>query len=152
MTEYDPRASGPGFTTDLRAHTMGPIEESWKRCGQRLRVELGEDVFTSWFSSLALESIVAGRARFSISTKFLKSWVEGRYRERILAALEAEIGGVVALEISVRSPNNSLAARTAKSDPGLQLQSPTTDADGRATSKSTPIPETAGRRNPSKFE
>ena len=124
---------------------MGPIEESWKRCGQRLRVELGEDIFTSWFSSLALESIVAGRARFSVSTKFLKSWIEGHYRERILAALEAEIGGIVALEVSVRTPNSTLAARTAKSDP--RLQSPATDADGGATSKSTPMADPAGRRS-----
>ena len=129
---------------------MGPIEESWKRCGQRLRVELGEDIFTSWFSSLALESIVAGRARFSVSTKFLKSWIEGHYRERILAALEAEIGGVVALEVSVRTPNSTLAARTAKSDP--RLQSPATDANGGATSKSTTMADPAGRRNSSKFE
>src|SRR5271168_4220964 len=129
---------------------MGPIEESWKRCGQRLRVELGEDIFTSWFSSLTLEAIVAGRARFSVSTKFLKSWIEGHYRERILAALEAEIGGIVALEVSVRSSNSSLAARTAKSDP--RLQSPTTDVDGGVASKSSPSSDPAARRNPSKFE
>src|ERR1700677_22298 len=150
MTEFDPRASqGRDSQQILRAHTMGPIEESWKRCGQRLRVELGEDIFTSWFSSLALESIDAGRARFSVSTKFLKSWIEGHYRERILAALDAEIGGVVALEVSVRSANSSLAARTAKSDP--RLQSPATDVDGGAASKSTPSSDPA-RRNPSKFE
>ena len=102
------------------------------------------------FSSLALELIVAGRARFSVSTKLLKSWIKGHYRERILAALEAEIGGVVALEVSVRTPNSTLAARTAKSDP--RLQSPATDANGGATSKSTPMSDPAGRRNSSKFE
>jgi chromosomal replication initiator protein len=130
---------------------MRAIEESWKRCGQRLRAELGEDVFTSWFGSLTLESIVAGRALFSVSTRFLKSWIESHYRERILAALEAEIGGIVALEVSVRSANSSLAARTSKSDP--RLQSPATDADGGSASKSAPSSsEPAARRNPSKFE
>jgi chromosomal replication initiator protein len=130
---------------------MRAIEESWKRCGQRLRAELGEDVFTSWFGSLTLESIVAGRALFSVSTRFLKSWIESHYRERILAALEAEIGGIVALEVSVRSANSSLAARTSRSDP--RLQSPATDADGGSASKSAPSSsEPAARRNPSKFE
>jgi len=130
---------------------MRAIEESWKRCGQRLRAELGEDVFTSWFGSLTLESIVAGRALFSVSTRFLKSWIESHYRERILAALEAEIGGIVAIEVSVRSTNSSLAARTSKSDP--RLQSPATDVDGGSASKSAPSSsEPAARRNPSKFE
>src|ERR1700733_10075895 len=105
----------PPFMTHLTSSpAMRAIEESWKRCGLRLRAELGEDVFTSWFGSLTLESIVAGRAHFSISTRFLKSWIEAHYRERILAALEAEIGGVVALEGSLRSANSSLAARTSK--------------------------------------
>jgi chromosomal replication initiator protein len=132
------------------ATAMRAIDESWKRCCQRLRAELGEDVFTSWFGSLTLESIVGCRALFSVSTRFLKSWIESHYRERILAALDAEIGGIVALEVSVRSANSSLAARTAKSDP--RLQSPATDVDGGAASKSAPSSDPAARRNPSKFE
>src|SRR3984957_13807886 len=124
----------PEFMTHFASSPpMRAIDESWKRCCQRPRAELGEDVFTSWFGSLTLESIVAGRALFSVSTRFLKSWIESHYRERILAALEAEIGGIVALEVSVRSANSSLAARTAKTDP--RLQSPATDMDGGAVSK-----------------
>ena len=128
---------------------MRAIEDSWKRCGQRLRVELGEDVFTSWFGSLTLDAIVGGRALFSVSTRFLKSWIESHYRERILSALEAEIGGIVALEVSVRTPNSSLAARTAKPDP--RLQSPT-DPDAVAAKFPPPAAEAGARRNPNKFE
>ena len=63
---------------------MPSIEDSWKRCCQRLRAELGEDVFSSWFGSLRLESIEAGRAVFTISTRFLKSWIDSHYQEKIL--------------------------------------------------------------------
>jgi chromosomal replication initiator protein len=129
---------------------MRPIDEAWKRCGQRLRAELGEDIFTSWFGGLELESITGGRALFSISTRFLKSWIESHYRERILAALEAEIGGIVALEISVRSANNGLAARSAKPDP--RVQSPAADVIDRAASKSAPHAEPGARRGPPKSE
>ncbi len=69
-------------------------DESWRRCCRRLRAELGENVFTSWFGRLKLDSIEAGRAQFSVPTRFLKSWIEAHYSDRILAALEAEIGGV----------------------------------------------------------
>ena len=124
---------------------MGPIEESGNVAANACASSWERIYSRAGSAASTLELIVAGRARFSVSTKFLKSWIEGHYRERILAALEAEIGGVVALEVSVRTPNSTLAARTAKSDP--RLQSPATDADGGATSKSTPMADPAGRRN-----
>jgi chromosomal replication initiator protein len=95
---------------------MRPIDESWKRCCQRLRAELGEDVFTSWFGSLRIEDIVAGRAIFSVSTRFLKSWIETHYQDRIVAALEAEIGGIVAMQVSVRSSHATATARVGEAE------------------------------------
>src|ERR1700722_7833102 len=124
------RLARPDQTQFASSLPMRALEESWKRCCQRLRAELGEDIFTSWFGSLELESIVSGRAIFSISTRFLKSWIDSHYQDRILAALEAEIGGIVALQISVRSTNGSLAARSSKSDACLQI--PAADAGNRA--------------------
>jgi len=79
------------------------MDEAWTRCCHRLRTELGEDVFLSWFGSLKLETVAAGRATFTISTKFLKSWVEAHYQEKILAALNGEIGGVSAIHVGVRA-------------------------------------------------
>ena len=62
---------------DQPAHSL---EDSWKRCCSRLRAELGEDIFTSWFGRLELESVANGQARFSVPTRFLKSWIESHYR------------------------------------------------------------------------
>ena len=93
-------------TADLRVvPTMRDLEESWRRCCKRLRTELGEDVFTSWFGRLAIESVDNGCAQFSVPTRFLKSWIVSHYNERILAALDAEIGGVSSIGVSVRSSN-----------------------------------------------
>jgi chromosomal replication initiator protein len=86
------------------------IDESWRRSCGRLRAELGENVFTSWFERLKLDSIEAGRAQFSVPTRFLKSWIEAHYSDRILAALEAEIGGVASVAIGLRSSMGSSAA------------------------------------------
>ncbi len=85
-------------------------EESWRRCCRRLRAELGENVFTSWFGRLKLDSIEEGRAQFSVPTRFLKSWIEAHYSDRIFAALEAEIGGVASVAIGLRSSMGASAA------------------------------------------
>ena len=90
---------------------MRTIDDAWNRCCQRLRSELGEEVFSSWFGGLRLEDVAAGRAIFSISTRFLKSWVESHYNEKILAALNTEIGPVQSVHIAVRSAQPATAAR-----------------------------------------
>src|SRR5690242_7009140 len=50
--------------------------ETWARVKRRLRAELGEDVFASWFARLEMDSIADGCARLSVPTRFLKSWIE----------------------------------------------------------------------------
>ena len=107
---------------------MRPIDEAWNRCCIRLRSELGEDVFSSWFTSLRLEAVTAGRAIFTVSTRFLKSWIESHSQDKLLIALEAELGDVSSLEISVRSANMSAMARSAAAEPHLKSASETAGA------------------------
>ena len=90
------RASRDAGATDLS-------DGAWGRARERLRSTLGEHVFGSWFGSLRLEECAGGRARFSVSTRFLKSWIESHYQDKLLSAFAAEQEGVVALEITVRS-------------------------------------------------
>jgi chromosomal replication initiator protein len=88
---------------------MSGLDEPWKRCGSRLRAELGEDIFTSWFGRLELEGVANKHARFTVPTRFLKSWIESHYVDRILAALNSEIGGISGLVIGVRSSTRTPA-------------------------------------------
>jgi chromosomal replication initiator protein len=87
------------------------LDEAWRRARERLRRSLGDDVFNSWFGSLRLEALVAGRAQFSVSTRFLKSWIESRYQDKLLTAFAEEWPGVEAVEIFVRSFSPPAAAR-----------------------------------------
>ena len=135
-------------TIESELTTMRPIEEAWNRCCQRLRTELGEDVYSSWFPSLRLEEVVAGHAMFSISTRFLKSWVEAHYQEKIIAALNVEIGGVTALQIAVRSAAGQTVARQAAPEP--RLQGRPQDEPGPAAPRPTPSAEPPARRPPFK--
>jgi chromosomal replication initiator protein len=91
---------------NLRASAKTPsasFDEVWRRAAERLRVGLGDDVFKAWFGSVRLEEFEAGKARLSVSTRFLKSWIEGRYQEKLHSALSSELGTVSAIEIYARS-------------------------------------------------
>src|SRR5271166_5287468 len=79
------------------------LAQSWRRCCERLRAELGEDIFNSWFGRIELEAVSGGQARLSVPTRFLKSWIDTHYLGHITAALEAEVGSLARIVISVRS-------------------------------------------------
>jgi chromosomal replication initiator protein len=80
-----------------------PFGEAWRRCCDRLRAEVGDAVFNSWFGSLTLESVGSGQARLSVPTRFLKSWIVTHYAGHVASALNAEVGPVGQIVISVRS-------------------------------------------------
>ena len=71
----------------------------------------GEEVFTSWFGRLELDGIADGTAQLSVPTKFLKSWIQSHYQERMLKILAAEAPEVLALTIAVRSSSRLMPQR-----------------------------------------
>jgi chromosomal replication initiator protein len=78
-------------------------QDSWSRVRGRLRAELGEDVYSSWFARMDLEAIEEGTVRMSVPTRFLKSWIQSHYAERVLACWQAEADTVGRIELIVRS-------------------------------------------------
>jgi len=75
---------------------------AWQRVKQRLRTELGEDVFNSWFSRAEFESADKSTVYLSVPTRFLKSWISSHYNDRMLALWAAERPGTLQIEIVVR--------------------------------------------------
>jgi len=128
-----------------RGRAMTGLEEPWKRCAARLRAELGEDIFTSWFGRLELEAIADRQARFTVPTRFLKSWIESHYLDRIRAALDSEIGGVGELVIAVRS---STCAPTAGA--GLPAQDGAHEPRQTDYLAASPLETGAGARAPAR--
>jgi chromosomal replication initiator protein len=90
-------------TARKQADTMGTDQERWQRVKNRLRTELGEDVFTSWFARMELESVDKGAVRLSVPTRFLRNWIQSHYSEKVLSNWQAEEATVTRLELSVRS-------------------------------------------------
>ena len=100
------------------AAISGDLPETIAR---RLRAELGEEVFTSWFGRLALDRVADGTAHFSVPTRFLKSWILSHYQELLLKIVAAEMPDVRAATIAIRT-SASLAMRQI---PALSLVSST---------------------------
>jgi chromosomal replication initiator protein len=78
-------------------------QEGWARVKGRLRAEVGDDVYSSWFARMDLEAIEDGTVRLSVPTRFLKSWIQSHYAERVLACWQAEQVQVGRIELIVRS-------------------------------------------------
>ena len=76
--------------------------EAWQRVKQRLRAELGEDVFNSWFGRADFEHADNRSVHLSVPTRFLKSWIAAHYSERLLALWTAERPGTIQIDIVVR--------------------------------------------------
>jgi chromosomal replication initiator protein len=75
----------------------------WERVGRRLRAELGEDVFSSWFKSIEIDLAETDAVRLSVPTRFLKSWIDHHYKDRIISRWSEEAGQPVAIDIMVRT-------------------------------------------------
>jgi chromosomal replication initiator protein len=69
----------------------------------RLRAEIGEDIFLSWFARMDLDGIENETARLSVPTRFLKSWIQSHYTDRLLNCWQAEQNSVQRIELIVRS-------------------------------------------------
>lgn len=85
--------------------------EAWDRVRRRLRAELGEDVFSSWFARVELGGIVDGVAYLTVPTRFLKSWLEAHYAERLRVNCMAELPDLNGIMLSVRQVSSRDAAQ-----------------------------------------
>jgi chromosomal replication initiator protein len=83
--------------------STGTDQERWRRVRNRLQTELGEDVFSSWFGRMELETVTMGVVRLSVPTRFLRNWIQSHYSERVLVKWQEEEPDVTRLELSVRS-------------------------------------------------
>lgn len=119
---------------DLRAPASAPSEallegspaEAWDRVRRRLRAELGEDVFSSWFARVELGSVTSGIAYLTVPTRFLKSWLEAHYIERLRVNCAAELAATAGVILSVRQ-----VARDTSRDPVIVSGRPAPAPQGR---------------------
>jgi chromosomal replication initiator protein len=76
--------------------------ELWNRVRARLKASVGEDVFASWFARLDLEEVVDDVVHLSAPTRFLCSWVQSNYADRILESFRQDDESVSRIQVTLR--------------------------------------------------
>jgi chromosomal replication initiator protein len=89
------------------------LKEHWQRIAQRLKAELGDDLYTSWFGRMDAEELSAGQLTVSVPTRFLRSWIENHYLTKLKKIAEAEFGVLEAVQVRVRIQGELARAQAA---------------------------------------
>ena len=89
------------------AHQEDPCGpgEAWTRVKSRLRGELGEDVYASWFRGVEVGDIAGGVIHLTVATRFLRNWLRTHYYDTVLRQVQGEWPKTERLEFSVRQPH-----------------------------------------------
>src|SRR5437762_7693279 len=106
-------------------------QECWSRVKDRLRSSVGDDVYNSWFARVDLERLNNEAVHMSVPTRFLKSWIQTHYAERVLGCWQEELPNVNRIELTVRTPARSVAP---VKDAKAQDERPAMRGDGRTVS------------------
>jgi chromosomal replication initiator protein len=65
----------------------------WNHIRARLRAEIGDELYYSWFSRLKLLAMDNGEATLVAPTCFMKIWIEQHYLDSLRAEFSIEFGG-----------------------------------------------------------
>jgi len=94
----------------------------FERFSTRLKAQVGQDVYASWFGRLKLHSISKSVVRLTVPTTFLKSWINNRYLDLITSIFQAEDSEILKVEILVRSASRNIRAPAACEDRSLSQE------------------------------
>ncbi|WP_244488181.1 chromosomal replication initiator protein DnaA [Aureimonas sp. Leaf454] len=90
--------------TEMRQSAAGrPEGDILERVKARLKAQLGQDIFASWFQRMKIDEIGRGSVRVSVPTAFLKTWIQSHYGEMLLAVFAEEVPGTLKVDLAVRS-------------------------------------------------
>ena len=84
------------------------LKSQWQRVATRLKAELGDDLFNSWFARMDAEELARGQLTVSVPTRFLKSWIENHYISKLRKIAEGEFGTLAAVVVRVRQQGETL--------------------------------------------
>lgn len=121
----------------------------WERVRQRLRAELGDAVYNSWFTRLELDRIENRSLHLTVPTRFLKSWVQSHYAPRIKSRVVTEFKTIESVLIDVRSSARKVRTRANETESGAEAPSSAPTAkilSAITTSSDNSVGSTSARR------
>lgn len=96
--------NGDGEAHGERMNSKTPdIRSTWDKIATRLRAELGEDLYSSWFARMEPVELTGDTLTVSVPTKFLQSWIQSHYLDRVIKICRHELKAVRNLDIRVRT-------------------------------------------------
>ena len=87
------------------ADSIQNYEQQWLYIRSRLRGEMGEAIFNSWFKKLQIHNVTEKKVVLQVPTRFIRSWIEAHYSARILECWHKENDALEELEIVVKEEN-----------------------------------------------
>ena len=75
----------------------------WDRVRRRLRVEVGDDVYSSWFARMEIEDCDHECVKLSVPTRFLRNWIQSHYTDRLISLWRNETPTLKRIDLIVRS-------------------------------------------------
>ncbi len=74
----------------------------WEKIARRMRVEFGDDIYSSWFARMEIADIVDDILIVSVPTRFLRTWINSHYSDRVIALARKELTQIQRMDIRVR--------------------------------------------------
>lgn len=96
-------AARPGQVA--RTDANGELSQRGLKVKAALRARLGEDVFSSWFTTLEFQSFDGRLLKVTVPVKFLRTWIQSHYADALLACAAPEFAGIEQVEVLLRQPN-----------------------------------------------
>lgn len=106
-TATEQKAAGNVCSLNTIGADMTNQSAVFERVRARLRAQVGQEVFTSWFGRLKMQSMSKSVVRLSVPTTFLKSWINNKYLDQISALFAEEDANILKVEIVVRTATRS---------------------------------------------
>lgn len=101
MSEQGGKVDGTK-NTDTSDAISDAVTTQWHRVRSRLRAELGEATFNSWFKALEVRAARKGVVVLHVPTRFVGSWIEANYLNRIRDHWQAEDASIRKVEIELQ--------------------------------------------------
>lgn len=98
------------------ASTPVDLATQWARIRSRLRAEVGDATYASWFKQIDLIGIGDGHVMLAVPTRFIRSWIASHFADRLLALWQSEDPAIIKVDVLVRV-NSSQEEAASQIDP-----------------------------------
>jgi chromosomal replication initiator protein len=104
------------------------LEDQWGQVKARLKSELGDATYNSWFGHLTMLAMEPGRVALSVPTNFIRDWLQTHYSTNIEKAWGAIDPSILRVDILVAAPRTVENGANGKSASNARRAAPVSQA------------------------